>query len=68
MVFCSSREIISLKKLVGPAVSYSGSNEPCLAPEFKWPDNAFKMQKQRVTDRVKIKIFKKSFLVSKIFI
>ncbi len=28
-------------KLAGPPVYYSGSNEPSLAPQFKWPDNTF---------------------------
>jgi hypothetical protein len=45
MVFCSSREIVSLKfvkRLAGAPVYYSRSNEPSLAPQFKWLENAFK--------------------------
>ncbi len=46
MVLCFSLEIASLKiknkKLAGPPVYYSGSNEPSLAPRVKWLDNTFK--------------------------
>jgi len=44
MVLCSSREIASLKikkKLAGPLVYYSGSNEHSLAPQFKWLEYTF---------------------------
>jgi hypothetical protein len=36
-----SREIVSLqfKKTSRASRYYSGSNEPSLAPQFKWPDN-----------------------------
>jgi hypothetical protein len=47
MILCSSREIASLKflfkKPAGPPVYYSGSNEPSLAPQFKWPYNSIKI-------------------------
>jgi hypothetical protein len=45
MVLCSSREIASLKfkkKLAGPPVYYTGSNEPSHAPKFECPDNTYK--------------------------
>jgi hypothetical protein len=46
MVLCSSRETVSLKikkKLAGPPVNYSGSNEPSLALQFKWLEYTFKV-------------------------
>jgi hypothetical protein len=33
------------KKLSGPPVYYRGSNEPSLAPQFKWQKHTLKMQK-----------------------
>ncbi len=46
MVLCSSREIVSLKKvfeLAWPLVYYSGSNETSLTPQFKWLEYTFKI-------------------------
>jgi hypothetical protein len=46
MVLCSSREIVSLKnfkKIAGPPVFNSGSNELSHALQFKWLDNTFKV-------------------------
>jgi hypothetical protein len=46
MVRCSSRETASLKilkKLAGPPDNYGGSNEPSLAPQFKWLEYTFKI-------------------------
>jgi hypothetical protein len=49
MVLCSSRETVSLKifkKLAGPPVYYSGSNEPSLAPF----SNGWKITLKALTD------------------
>jgi hypothetical protein len=49
MVLYSYRETVSLKifkKLAGPLVYYSGSNEHslALAPQFKWLEYTFKQE------------------------
>ncbi len=49
LVSCSSRETVSLKFKqtcwASRVLLYSGSTEPSLAPQIKWPDNTYKAYK-----------------------